>query len=92
MRALMRTFVPTIVLVLLLAAFPAVVAWSQEEGGDTGPDPEASVDTEDEEVSADTPEDDSDLDEQGFESTDDDDFVPSEEIPTDQSIAFPTDI
>ncbi len=31
------------------------------------------------------------LDEQGFEDRDDD-FRPSEEIPTDQSIEFPTDI
>ena len=35
--------------------------------------------------------DDSDLDEQVYEDVDDD-FRPSEEISTDQSIAFPTDI
>ena len=36
--------------------------------------------------------DESGLDEQGFEASDDDDFVPTEDIPTDQSIPFPTDI
>ena len=35
--------------------------------------------------------DDSDLDEQGYENQDDD-FKPSEDIPADQSVAFPTDI
>lgn len=35
--------------------------------------------------------DDADLDEQGYKDQDDD-FRPSEEIPADQSIAFPTDI
>lgn len=32
------------------------------------------------------------LDDQGYRGEDDDDFVPSEDIPTDQSIPFPTDI
>lgn len=32
------------------------------------------------------------LDVQGFEPEDDDDFVPTEDIPADQSIPFPTDI
>lgn len=36
--------------------------------------------------------DESGLDAQGFEASDDDDFVPTEDIPTDQSIPFPTDI
>ena len=36
--------------------------------------------------------DESGLDDQGFEASDEDDFVPTEDIPTDQSIPFPTDI
>lgn len=70
-------------LTLLLATLFAVSAWSQDS--ESGED----------EANADTPaetEDDSDLDEQGFADDEDDDFVPSEDIPTDQSIAFPTDI
>lgn len=71
------------ILTLLLATLLAASAWSQDS--ESGED----------EDSADTPaetEDDSDLDEQGFADGNDDDFIPSEEIPTDQSIAFPTDI
>ncbi len=70
-------------LTLLLATLFAASAWSQDS--ESGED----------EDSADTPaetEDDSDLDEQGFADDEDDDFVPSEDISTDQSIAFPTDI
>jgi len=48
--------------------------------------PEAEAETaEEDEV------DDSDLDEQGYEE-DDDDFVPTEEIPADEPIPFPTNI
>ncbi len=36
--------------------------------------------------------DDPELDVQGFDPTADDDFVPSEDIPADAPIAFPTDI
>ena len=36
--------------------------------------------------------DDPELDAQGFDPNADDDFVPSEEIPADEPIAFPTDI
>lgn len=36
--------------------------------------------------------DESGLDEQGFDASDEDDFVPTEDIPADQSIPFPTDI
>ncbi len=70
-------------LTLLLATLFSASAWAQDS--ETGED----------EDSADTPaetEDDSDLDEQGFADDEDDDFVPSEDISTDQSIAFPTDI
>lgn len=70
-------------LTLLLASLFAASAWSQDS--ESGED----------EDSADTPaetEDDSDLDEQGFVNDEDDDFIPSEDISTDQSIAFPTDI
>lgn len=38
------------------------------------------------------PLDDPELDVQGFDPTADDDFIPSEDIPADAPIAFPTDI
>lgn len=70
-------------LTLLLATLFAVSAWSQDsESGEDEGNADSPAETED----------DSDLDEQGFADDEDDDFVPSEDIPTDQSIAFPTDI
>ena len=48
--------------------------------------PEAAPEADDEVI------DEEGLDAQGFEQDDDDDFVPTEEISTDQSIPFPTDI
>ena len=70
----------------LASLFLATGGWSQENEPD---DVEAS----DLEEAAEEAEagDDSDLDAQVYEDADDD-FRPSEEISTDQSIAFPTDI
>jgi hypothetical protein len=77
-------------LALLIGALLAVAAWSQDatDGEDATPAADAPA--------AETPAaaedaDDSDLDEQVYKDSDDD-FRPSEEIPADQSIAFPTDI
>jgi hypothetical protein len=72
---------------LLLALFLASVSWSQES--------EKSEDSEAEETrvsEAAEQEDDPDLDEQGFEEEDDDDFIPSQEVSADQSLSFPVDI
>lgn len=73
-------------LLLTLGLAFAVAAWAQEDA----PDEE---ETETQEVSEDAAEEaqDADLDEQVYEDSDDD-FRPSEEIPADESIAFPTDI
>lgn len=83
---------------LLLYALLLVPAWSQEteeaeldglaeeaeaiEAEDVSEEPEPEPDPEFDETG---------LDEQGF-ANEDDDFDPSEKIPTDQSIEFPTDI
>ncbi len=79
---------------LLLAFFLAGPAWPQEEasGGDTE-DPETTEATPTDEADdiVDPDLDDSDLDEQTYEE-DDDDFVPSEEIPADVPIPFPSNI
>ena len=58
---------------------------TDEATDETAVDAEAEVEEETEEF------DEAGLDEQGF-SDEDDDFRPSEVIPTDQSIDFPTDI
>ena len=72
---------------LFLGTILAAASWAQDADSD-----EADV-TEETQVEAEEAnvEDDSDLDEQTY-SDADDDFTPSEEIPADQSIAFPTDI
>ena len=70
------------IITLLACLALSHAAWSQEA---------ADGDTEAEETEAASEVDDADLDEQVYEDVDDD-FRPSEEISTDQSIAFPTDI
>lgn len=79
------------IIVFIASLLLAVTAWSQDEpAGDTeAAEPE---ETADEVAQSDETElDESGLDEQVYEDADDD-FRPSEEISTDQSIAFPTDI
>lgn len=86
-------------LTLMLGVLIAAPVWSQQadeqvdgaevansvEADETDVEVEADAEAEAEEF------DEAGLDEQGF-SDEDDDFRPSEVIPTDQSIEFPTDI
>lgn len=74
--------------ILLLAA--ATSAWAQ----DSAPDDEAESRPSQEasESAADESDDDSDLDEESYRDAEEDDFVPTEDIPADQAIPFPTDI
>lgn len=77
-------------IILLSALFLASVSWSQE-----AQDPAAETEAEASETSDanDDEEDDSDLDEQGYAGEEEeDDFIPSQEVTADQSIAFPVDI
>lgn len=77
-------------IILLSALFIASVSWSQE-----AQDPAAETEAEASETSDanDDEEDDSDLDEQGYAGEEEeDDFIPSQEVTADQSIAFPVDI
>ncbi len=74
---------------LLLAFFLAGPAWPQEEA--SGSDTEEPETTEAGETDEADEVDDSDLDEQTYEE-DDYDFVPSEEIPADEPIPFPSNI
>ncbi len=83
---------------LILLAFMAVPGWSQEEPPEeavaAGEAPVASDDTVAEEVAESTApadENDDDLDLQTYEE-DEDDFVPTEEIPADVPIPFPSNI
>lgn len=77
-------------IILLSALFLASVSWSQE-----AQDPAAETEAQASESSdaSDDEEDDSDLDEQGYAGEEEeDDFIPSQEVTADQSIAFPVDI
>lgn len=87
---------PNHLISLLLLVFLAGPAWPQEEdAGDeeAGAVAEASAVAEDEADEADDEAeiDDADLDIQTYEE-DDDDFVPTEEIPADEPIPFPSNI
>ena len=79
---------------LLALAVLAAPVVAQDEGSEPDtPDTEADAEPEEAEASDDNELlDDPELDIQGFDPNDDDDFVPSEEIPADEPIAFPTDI
>ena len=68
----------------LLALFLAAASTGYAQDADTDADPG--------EAQEEQATDDTDLDEGSYVDEEDDDFVPSEDIPTDQSIAFPTDI
>ena len=74
--------------ILLLAA--GAVAWAQdstpEDEAESRPSQEAS------EAAADEQDDDSDLDDESYLDAEEEDFVPTEDIPADQAIPFPTDI
>ena len=75
---------------LLLGTMLAAASWAQDADSDEGAEAEETqVDADEVDEAEDV--DDSDLDEQTY-SDADDDFRPSENIPADQSIAFPTDI
>lgn len=76
---------------LIVSSFLAVPAWTQEVEAVAEDEAEEVVATE--ETVEDQAEefDETGLDDQGY-ADEDDDFRPSEDIPTDQSIAFPTDI
>ena len=78
-------------LTTLLIVLPGMIAWSQ----DAEPADEAEVAETVAEAPVDQEEledDDSDLDEGSYADAEEEDFVPTEDIPTDQSIPFPTDI
>ncbi len=80
---------PKSLIILLLALFLSGPAWPQEDA--SGSEAAEPVTTEPEQTDPADEIDDSDLDEQTYED-DDDDFVPSEEIPADEPIAFPSNI
>ena len=74
----------------LAAASP--VAYAQEEPPAEPDSQESETPLEDESDDGDVVREVLDTDDESYRDIDDEDFRPSEEIPADQSIAFPTDI
>ena len=92
---------PNYLITLILLMILTIPAWTQEEESSAEPTQEAAGNAvpelapgEASETASETGEeeiDDSDLDDQTYEE-DDDDFVPTEEIPADEPIPFPSNI
>ena len=87
---------PKLLLTLLILLPPGLAAFAQNDetaiATTEEPEPDTDTDTDADEAEADSEEvADSDLDEQTYEE-DEDDFIPSEEIPIDEPIPFPTSI
>lgn len=83
-----------LILISLLCTLFAAPAWPQESDDEPaleGTAEEGVVEAADVEAEPEPDFDETGLDEQGF-ADEDDDFDPSEDIPSDQSIEFPTDI
>ncbi len=76
-------------LAVALFALLGPVALAQDDSEADAPPAEEEATAE---VDAPDELDDPELDVQGFDPTADDDFIPSEDIPADAPIAFPTDI
>jgi hypothetical protein len=72
---------------LVLAVFLFSVAWPQETEEPADSESQVAEASDETEI-----EDDSDLDVQGYDDEDEDDFVPTQEVSADQSLAFPVDI
>lgn len=76
-------------LMMLLVSMFAVTAWSQE---DLDAEADETVQPQPEDEADDEEQDENVVDDEYYQDVDDKDFRPSEDIPADQSIAFPTDI
>ena len=74
--------------ILLLAA--AALAWAQDSAPEDETEGQESVEAAEE--AADEQAEDLDLDEESYRDAEEEDFVPTEDIPADQAIPFPTDI
>ena len=84
-----------LLLAVALITILAVTAWSQDTGTPDESESEEQVTTQDVAAVADEEEeaiDETGLDDESYADIEDDDFRPSEDIPADQSIPFPTDI
>ena len=79
-------------LAMFLALATLLSAAVAQESDTDAPEDEPAIEEQEDDTASEEEIDESGLDAQGFEEEDDDDFVPTEDIPTDQSIPFPTDI
>lgn len=100
MQATSENLVIKIFMALILVILLTSAAWAQEQSPSDSEMEPSAVESQDNKQAADAADgatdnaavvDDSDLDEQGYED-DDDDFIPTEEIPVDEPIPFPSNI
>jgi hypothetical protein len=78
----MHRYLSTILLLLV-----STVAWAQDSApGDETDTPETA------EEASENQDDDLDLEDESYRDAEEEDFVPTEDIPADQAIPFPTDI
>ena len=79
---------------IILSLSAASLVWAQTVGEEpeAGEDAETQIEAQTEASSEDIATDDIDVDDGSYIDAEDDDFRPSEEISSDQSIDFPTDI
>jgi hypothetical protein len=77
-------------LLTILLLLASVGVWAQDSA--PAEEAEAPDATETVDEASDEQEDDLDLDEESYADAEEEDFVPTEDIPADQAIPFPTDI
>jgi hypothetical protein len=73
---------------LLMALLMSQAGWAQDAEPDAGDDEAAAETTTDAEDDIDV----SDIESESYADAEEEDFVPTEDIPADQAIPFPTDI
>ena len=78
----MYRILPTLLMALLMSQ----AGWTQDAEPDAGEEEAAA------ETATDTEDDVSDIESESYADAEEEDFVPTEDIPADQAIPFPTDI
>ncbi|MDX1517230.1 MAG: hypothetical protein R3288_10345 [Woeseiaceae bacterium] len=88
----MAGLIRTLTLYLLLSLTAAAQTPAEPPADEAETQPEAAAEPEQQTTAADEPAEVLETDDESYLDIDDEDFTPSEEIPADQSITFPTDI
>ena len=79
-------------ILLLMALFMSQAGWAQDAEPDSGDDESAAETTTETVDDTEDQIDVSDIESESYADAEEEDFVPTEDIPADQAIPFPTDI